>query len=127
MSEDEDIVVLKDEEGNDSRFYHIMTFDYEESFYVALTPETEVDGIENGEVILLEIMEDEDGDDCYVPIEDEKKLDKVWDEFERLYEEECDECECGECGCSECGGDEDDEDDDEDDEDDEDGGEEEKE
>lgn len=91
MSEEENIVVLKDEEGNDSRFYHIMTFDFEESFFVALTPETEVDGIQNGEVILLEIMEDEDGDDCYAPIEDDQRLDKVWDEFERLYYEEEDE------------------------------------
>lgn len=88
MSEEDDIVVLKDEEGNDSKFYHIMTFDFENSFFVALTPETEVDGIQNGEVILLEIMEDEDGDDCYVPVEDEQRLDRVWDEFERLYNEE---------------------------------------
>jgi hypothetical protein len=46
-------------------------------------------------------MEDDDGDDCYVPIEDEKKLDKVWEEFERLYNEECGECD--ECGCADCG------------------------
>ncbi|MGI5918540.1 MAG: DUF1292 domain-containing protein [Christensenellales bacterium] len=99
MSE-EDVVILTDEEGNEVRFLHIMTFDFEDSFYVALTPEESVDGIEPGEVLLLEIMEDEDGDDCYVPIEDEAKLDRVWEEFERLYYE----------------------DDDEDDEDDEDGG-----
>jgi uncharacterized protein YrzB (UPF0473 family) len=103
MSEDEDIVVLQDEEGNDSKFYHIMTFDFENSFYVALTPETEVDGIKNGEVLLLEIVEDEDGDDCYVPIEDEKKLDRVWEEFERLYNEEEDDDADGEgCGCEGC-------------------------
>lgn len=104
MSEDEDIVVLKDEDGNDSKFYHIMTFDYENSFYVALTPETEVDGIKNGEVLLLEIVEDEDGDDCYVPIEEEQKLDRVWEEFERLYnEDEDDEDEDG-CDCEGCSG-----------------------
>ncbi len=83
-----DVVVLQDENGNDVNFHHIMTFDFEDSFYVALTPETEVDGVKNGEVVLLEIMEDEEGDDCYMPIEDEKKLDKVWEEFERLYYEE---------------------------------------
>jgi hypothetical protein len=98
MSEDEDIVVLKDEGEKDLRFYHIMTFDYEDSFYVALTPETEADGIKNGEVILLEIVEDEEGDDCYMSIADEKKLDKVWNEFERLYDEEFDEGECEERG-----------------------------
>jgi uncharacterized protein YrzB (UPF0473 family) len=99
---DEDVVILTDEEGKEVRFLHIMTFDFQESFYVALTPEESVDGIEPGEVLLLEIMEDEDGDDCYVPIQDEAKMDRVWEEFERLYYEE--------------------EEDGEDDEDDEDGG-----
>jgi Protein of unknown function (DUF1292). len=86
--EDNDVVVLQDEDGKDVSFQHIMTFDFEESFYVALTPETEVDGIKNGEVVLLEILEDESGEDCYMPIEDEAKLDKVWEEFERLYYED---------------------------------------
>lgn len=101
---DEDVVILTDEEGTEVRFLHIMTFDYEDSFYVALTPEETVDGIENGEVLLMEIMEDEDGDDCYVPIEDEAKMDKVWEEFERLYYEDEEGDEEGHvhgegCGC----------------------------
>ncbi len=90
MSE-ENTVVLRDEEGREVKFIHIMTFDYEDSFYVALTPEKEVDGIKNGEVLLLEIFEDEDGNDCYGPIEDEKKLDEIWEEFERLYYEDEDD------------------------------------
>ena len=85
---DENVVVLTDEEGKDVRFLHIMTFDFEDSFFVALTPEEDVDGIENGEVLLLEVLEDEDGSDCYVPVEDELRLDRVWEEFERLYYED---------------------------------------
>ncbi len=88
MEENNDTVVLQDENGNDVNFQHILTFDFGDSFYVALTPETEVDGIKNGEVVLLEIMEDEGGGDCYMPIENEEKLDKVWEEFERLYYED---------------------------------------
>lgn len=87
MSE-ESIVILTDEDGRDIRFQYIMTFDYEESFYVALTPETQVDDFENGDVLLMEIQEDEDGNDIYLPIESEEKLDRVWQEFERLYYEE---------------------------------------
>lgn len=85
---DEDVIVMVDEEGTEVRFLHIMTFDFEGSFYVALTPEETVDGIENGEVLLMEIIEDEDGEETYAPVEDEAKLDKVWDEFERLYYED---------------------------------------
>ncbi len=88
---DEDVIVMVDEEGTEVRFLHIMTFDFEGSFYVALTPEETVDGIENGEVLLMEIIEDEDGEETYAPVEDEAKLDKVWDEFERLYYEDEDE------------------------------------
>ena len=86
--DDNDTVVLQDENGKDVNFLHVMTFDFEDSFYVALTPETEVDGIKNGEVLLMEIMEDEDGSDCYMPVEDETKLERVWEEFERLYYED---------------------------------------
>ncbi len=100
---DEDVIVMIDEEGTEVRFLHIMTFDFESSFYVALTPEESVDGIENGEVLLMEIIEDEDGEETYAPIEDEAKMDKVWDEFERLYYEDEDgeeEHEHGpDCGC----------------------------
>lgn len=87
MSE-ESIVILTDEDGRDIRFQYIMTFDYEDSFYVALTPETQVDDFENGDVLLMEIQEDEDGSDIYLPIESEEKLDHVWQEFEKLYYEE---------------------------------------
>jgi uncharacterized protein YrzB (UPF0473 family) len=100
---DEDVIVMIDEEGTEVRFLHIMTFDFENSFYVALTPEETVDGIENGEVLLMEIIEDEDGEETYAPIEDEAKLDRVWEEFERLYYEDEDgedEHEHGPgCGC----------------------------
>lgn len=85
---DENSVVLRDEDGREVTFIHIMTFDYKDSFYVALTPEKEVDGIKNGDVVLLEILEDEDGNDCYGPIESEEKLQDVWEEFERLYYED---------------------------------------
>lgn len=90
---DENVVVLTDEEGKDVRFLHIMTFDFEDSFFVALTPEEDIEGIENGEVLLMEVLEDEDGCDCYVPIEDEDRLDRVWEEFERLYYEDDDDYE----------------------------------
>ena len=59
--DEEQIVLLKDENGNNVRFEQIMTFEFEESLYVAITPEDEVDGIKNGDVMLLEIREDEDG------------------------------------------------------------------
>lgn len=89
--EEENVVILIDEDDKEIRFLHIMTFDFEESFFVALTPEEDTEDIENGEVLLMEILEDKDGNDTYAPIEDEDRLDKVWEEFERLYYEDDEE------------------------------------
>lgn len=86
--DEENVVILTDEDGHDVRFLHIMTFDFEDSFFIALTPEKDLEDIENGEVLLMEILEDEDGNDCYAPIESEERLDQVWEEFERLYYED---------------------------------------
>lgn len=83
-----ELVILKDEDGNKVRFTQILTFEFGESLYVAITPEKEIDGIKNGDVILLEIREDEDGTDCYLPLENEQKLKRVWEEFEKLYHEQ---------------------------------------
>ncbi|MBT3320331.1 MAG: DUF1292 domain-containing protein [Clostridia bacterium] len=86
--DEEKIVILKDEDGKAARFAQIMTFEFNENLYVAITPETQVDGIESGEVMLLQIREDEDGTDCYLPLENEQMLKQVWEEFEELYDEE---------------------------------------
>ena len=86
--DEEKIVVLKDEDGKAARFTQIMTFEFNENLYVAVTPQTQVDGVGSGEVMLLQIREDEDGEDCYLPLENEHELKQVWEEFEELYYEE---------------------------------------
>jgi uncharacterized protein YrzB (UPF0473 family) len=88
MMDEEKIVILKDEAGKAVKFTQIMTFEYENSLYVAITPQTKEGDIENGEVMLLEICEDQDGTDCYLPLENEHILKQVWEEFEELYYEQ---------------------------------------
>ena len=86
MDENE-FVELLDENGKPVKFERLLTFEFCEDIYVALTPVEDFEGIENGEVILLEITEDENGDDCYQPLDDEQQLERVFEEFERLYYE----------------------------------------
>lgn len=85
--EENKIVELKDENGKAEDFECIMTFELEDRLYVAITPARDLDGIKNGEVMLLEIREDEDGMDCYLPLESEQELESVFEEFEKLYYE----------------------------------------
>ena len=70
MSE-EDVVILTDEEGKEVRFLHIMTFDFEDSFY-GPDARGERDVIEPGEVLLLEIMKTKPGT-TVLPVEDEAR------------------------------------------------------
>ncbi len=85
--EEKEFVELLDENENPVSFERLLTFEYDNSVYVALTPAEEFEGIENGEVILLEIREDEEGEDCYLPLDNEQQLEAVFEEFERLYYE----------------------------------------
>ena len=50
----------------------------------------DIEGVGDDEIVLLEIQEGE-GEDLYVPIEDEKLLDAVFETFQKLLDEEEDE------------------------------------
>lgn len=79
-------VILKDEDGNDVVFDHLLTFAYEDSYYVALLPIDEISGIEDDEVLLMKIVKDGD-EDTYETITNEVLLEEVFEEFMRLIDE----------------------------------------
>ncbi len=80
-----DIIVLLDDSGEQARFEHVLTFLYEGARYVALVPEEEAEGDE-AEVVILRI-EEKNGEDVYVSIDNEVLLDEVFNEFLDLMEE----------------------------------------
>lgn len=103
--ENEDLVTLLDEEGNEVDFYHAATVDYKGDWYVFLQPAEEMEDIEDDEVVIFKLEKDENGEDLFTPIDDEALLDAVYHEYEKMVEEECgEECDCGcddecDCGC----------------------------
>ena len=98
--EDDSIVELVDEEGNTSRYEHLLTFEYKGEWYCALTPalegeeadETEDD--EGEEVAIYHIVGEEDNESLEA-IEDDEFLDEVFAEFCNQYDdfEDSDEAE----------------------------------
>jgi uncharacterized protein YrzB (UPF0473 family) len=83
------VVVLIDEDGREVEFDHLITVEYQGRAYVALMPMEEVEGIAEDEVLMLRIETDETGEDHYVPVEDEKLLETVFElAMEQLEEEE---------------------------------------
>ena len=65
-----------------------MTLDYGENEYVILVPMAPYDDSEDDltgdEVVILKVEQDENGDDVYISIEDEKELDEVFDAFSEI-------------------------------------------
>lgn len=90
--EDEGIVELVDEDGNTSRYEHLMTFEYKGEWYCALTPEAEAeeadeeDDGEGDEVAIYHIVGEED-DERLETIDDDDFLDEVFAEFCNQYED----------------------------------------
>ena len=95
--EENQIIELTDEEGVTSRFEYLTTIDHEGKLYVVLMLiDEEADDDEDeddGEVIILEIQKDENGEDVYATVEDEAVSDAVFEEFLQIVaeQEEADE------------------------------------
>ena len=99
---DEEVIELIDEDGNTVKFYHVATIDYKEDWFVFFTPAQEVEEVSEDEVVIFKLGLDDEGKDVFLPIEDEKLLNEVYEEYVKLMEQEMDgEGEgCG-CGCGE--------------------------
>ena len=107
MFSDEDIVVLKDEDGKEIEFVQIATLDYKDEWYAFLQP-LELGDMEEDEMILFKIETDENGDDFFVAVEDKDVMDALYNEYLKEYaaengeEEFCDGA-CSMCNKSDCG------------------------
>ena len=89
MSENEEldnIVVLTDDEGKDIEFEWLDTVEMGEEQYIVLLP---TDDEEAEEVVILK-MEVEDENENFIPVEDEKELNDVYDLFKERNKENFD-------------------------------------
>lgn len=91
METQSNVLELIDENGTVTRFEHLLTLDYDGSEYIVITPLEPIDGIEEDAVIILRLEQDENGDDIFVPIEDEEELHEVFDAFVQIVDQEMDE------------------------------------
>lgn len=80
-NEMEEIVTLTDEEGNNREFYVLAELDYKDKWYIYLEPVELEDDFKEGEVIIFEIGEDENGEETFTAIEDDELLEQVFQVF----------------------------------------------
>ena len=89
----EGIIELTDEDGVTSQFEYLTTVEHEGKLYVVLMlldEEAEMDDDE-GEVIILEIQKDENGEDVYASVDDDAVSDAVFQKFLEIVDEQDEE------------------------------------
>ncbi len=86
------IVELTDEDGVTTEFEYLSTIEHKGESYVVLLAPQEEENEEEGEVVILKIHKDENGEDTYVSCDD----DEIEEEVFELFMEEMDEKEDGE-------------------------------
>lgn len=89
MEENNLIELIDDATGESVTFEHLATIEYEGAYYIALSEANEEDEDEEEcEVIIMKIDQDENGNECYVQVEDEDVQQAVFDKFLELMDEE---------------------------------------
>lgn len=83
----DNIITLKDEEGNDTPFEFLDVIEYEDEEYVVLLPTDIPDG-ESGEVVILKVEGSEGDEEAYVGVEDQNVLDAVFEIFKEKFKNE---------------------------------------
>ena len=87
LDEDDGLIELVDEEGETQVFELMGSFELDGQQYLAVADPTEEEDPESMEVFILKIVEDEDGNDTYVTVEDEE-ADKAFNHFLTLVDAE---------------------------------------
>ena len=79
MSEEygNDFVTLIDEDGNEVEFEHIDTVEYEGVSYLAFIP-AELSVEEDAEVVIMQVVTDENGEELLEGVEDDDIADAVF-------------------------------------------------
>ncbi len=83
-----DNVVLYNEKDEPIEFEQIAIIPLANSVYVILRPVEKVEGVADDEAFVFEIIEDEEEGDTIHLVEDEKLIDEVFAEYNKLLDED---------------------------------------
>jgi putative Holliday junction resolvase len=84
--EQENIVVLVDDDGNEVTFEHLMNLEHKGKVYICLVPAEPMDDVDEDELVIMRIEQDADGNDFYSTIDNEKELQEVYEEYLEIAE-----------------------------------------
>ena len=83
LNEEENILTLTDENGNETAFEYLDVIEYKGEEYLILMPAEE----ESDEIVILQIEPVDEENENYLAIEDEVLLNNVYDVFKEKYKD----------------------------------------
>ena len=89
----DNVITLKDEEGNEVKFEFLDLVELNNEEYVILLPITTDGEEEEGEVVILQIEDKDTSDDeeePYISVEDESVLNEVFEIFKEKFKNDFD-------------------------------------
>ena len=81
LQEEESILTLTDENGEETNFEYLDCIEYEGAEYLVLMPE------ESNEIVILEVQPVDEENENYVAVESEDILDAVYGIFKERYKD----------------------------------------
>ena len=84
--ENNNLVQLQDENGNDLNFEHLMTLEHKGNVYICLAPAEPMEDVAEDELVIMKILQDENGNDFYSTIESEEELNEVFEKYLEIAE-----------------------------------------
>ena len=81
LQEEESILTLTDENGNDANFAYLDCIEHRGKEYLVLMPE------DTNEIVILEIQPVDEENENYVAVEDQSILDAVYGIFKERYKD----------------------------------------
>jgi len=85
---EDEVVILTADDGREMKFYVVGTIEYKGKTYTAFEPAEEIEGVSEDDLIIFELSGDDEETAELLPIEDEKLLDEVFEEFCKALDED---------------------------------------
>lgn len=85
--EDEEIITLKNSDGQDIDFINIAGISLDSGYYLILQPKELLDGMADDEALVFECENLDDGTDSFKIVLDDDIVEKVFEEYYRLLDE----------------------------------------
>ena len=86
IEEEEEVIVLMDENtGAEVEFTLLAMLEVDGKTYAYLEPIEEVEGFEEGDLLINRVEFDENGEELYYPIDDDDEIDRAFEAFDEIY------------------------------------------